>query len=59
MRISAKKDSTKRSKGYRLKISTHRLIDRMQEILQCSQDQVITTACRKFYNDIISNKKVK
>jgi len=55
MRIAAKKKADKKSKGYRLKMSTHILIDKMQEILQCSQDEVITSACRKFYKDIKSN----
>jgi len=56
MRIAVKKKSDKTSKGYRLKITTHRLIDKMQEILQCSQDEVITSACRKYYEEI---KKIK
>jgi len=52
MRITVKKKQDKISKGYRLKTSTHRLIDKMQEILQCSQDEVITAACKKFYKEI-------
>ena len=56
MRIAAKKISGKKSKGYRLKISTHKLIDKMQEIMQCSQDDVITNACRKYYKEV---KKIK
>jgi hypothetical protein len=59
MRIAVKKKSGKKSKGYRLKISTHKLIDKMQEILQCSQDEVITSACRKFYEDIKTNNNIK
>jgi hypothetical protein len=52
MRIIPKKILDKRSKGYRLKISTHKLIDKMQEMLQCSQDEVITDACKKYYREI-------
>jgi len=52
MRITVKKKPDKKSKGYRLKNSTHKLIDKMQEILQCSQDEIITTACRKYYKEI-------
>jgi len=59
MRITVKKKTDKKSKGYRLKMSTHKLIDKMQEILQCSQDEVITNACWMFYKDIKTNKKIK
>ena len=59
MRIVVGKKSNKKSKGYRLKTSTHRLIDKMQEILQCSQDEVITTACRNYYKEIKTNNNIK
>ncbi|MEO8512973.1 MAG: hypothetical protein ABI543_05410 [Ignavibacteria bacterium] len=58
MRIIVKKKPVKSSKGYRLKISTHKLIDKMQEIMQCSQDEVITTACRKLYGEIKVNSEI-
>jgi hypothetical protein len=56
------KGPEKSSKGYRLKMTTHRLIDKIQDILQCSQDEVITNACRMYYKEIKSpklNKKEK
>jgi hypothetical protein len=55
MRIVQKKISDKTSKGYRLKVSTHRLIDKMQELLQCNQDEVITVACIKYYTELKAN----
>jgi len=55
MRVITKKKSAKKSKGYRLKTSTHKLIDKMQKILQCSQDEVVTTACRKLYREMRTN----
>jgi hypothetical protein len=60
MRIILHNKLNKTSKGYRLRISTHRLIDKIQEIMQCSQDEVITAACRKYFEEIktnIDNKK--
>ena len=56
MRINRKKNLDKISKGYRLKKSTHKLIDKMQEIMQCSQDKVITKACKKLYHEIKDTK---
>lgn len=51
-----KKVSTaKTSKGYRLKISTHKLIDKIQLMLSADQDTVITKACRLLYKEL--NKK--
>lgn len=55
MRIIPHNKLNKISKGYRLKISTHRLIDKIQELLQCSQDEVITVACKKYYEEIKTN----
>lgn len=46
----------KTSKGYRLKISTHKLIDKLQVILNADQDTVITKACRFFYKEIKKNQ---
>jgi hypothetical protein len=55
MRIIAKKKLNKKSKGYRLRNSTHKLIDKMQEMLQCSQDDIVTDACKMFYEDLKKN----
>jgi hypothetical protein len=36
-------------RGYRLKISTHRLIKKIQEELNSSQDKIISRAVREYY----------
>jgi hypothetical protein len=57
--VLIKKDkSEKSSKGYRLKISTHKLIDEMQIILNADQDEVITKACELLYKELsLKNNK--
>jgi len=52
MVLIIKHKSEKTSKGYRLKVSTHRLIDKIQTIMKADQDKVITTACRKLYKEL-------
>jgi hypothetical protein len=47
-----KKKVNKVPKGYRLKPSTHRLIGKIQEMMQADQDKVISSACRKFYFEL-------
>ncbi len=39
---------SKISKGYRLRLSTHRKIKALQESLNCSQDAVISRALRYY-----------
>lgn len=53
--IKKNKKPEKKSKGYRLRISTHRLIDRIQIILNVDQDTAVTKACRYYYK--ILNQK--
>lgn len=48
----------KTSKGYRLKVSTHKLIDKLQFMLEADQDTVITKACRMLYNELKKNVKL-
>lgn len=40
------------SKGYRLKTSTHKLIDKMQTMMNANQDIVITEACKLLYEKL-------
>jgi len=44
------------SKGCRLRNSTHKLIHKIQLILQCTKDAAIGNACIKYYNEIRDNK---
>jgi ribosomal protein S24E len=40
------------SKGYRLKPSTHKLIDKLQVMLNADQDTVVTRACKILYKEL-------
>ncbi len=53
-----KKNNLKTSKGYRLKDSTHSLIEKTQLLINGSKDTVISRAVRLYYNQI-SNDKTK
>jgi hypothetical protein len=48
-----KKKINKVPKGYRLKPSTHKLINKIQEIIQADQDKAISSACRMFYRELL------
>lgn len=52
MVLIAKPKSDKVSKGYRLKKSTHRLIDKLQLIMNADQDTVITMAIKKLHREL-------
>lgn len=52
-----KKNSIKTSKGYRLKNSTHSMIEKIQLLINGSKDTVISRAVRMYYNQIINEKK--
>lgn len=56
--IKKTKKNNKTSKGYRLKLTTHRLIDKLQFMLNADQDTVITKACRMLHNDLKKNIKL-
>lgn len=47
----------KTSRGYRLRLSTHRLIDKIQIILNADQDTAVTKACRHYYKILNQIKK--
>ncbi len=42
----------KKTRGYRLKPSTHGMIAKLQRILNCDQDKAIADACLKLYKEI-------
>lgn len=46
------KETSKTARGYRLSSSTHLMITKLQEIMNCSKDKVITDACKKLYEDL-------
>ena len=42
----------KRTRGYRLKPSTHTLIVKIQKILKSDQDVAIANACNMYYTEL-------
>ncbi|MBZ0203191.1 MAG: hypothetical protein K8I03_09270 [Ignavibacteria bacterium] len=58
MVLILKHKTEKSAKGYRLKKSTHKLIDKIQVMLNADQDTVITRACKLLYVDL-KNKQSK
>ena len=42
----------KTAKGYRLKKTTHKLIDKLQIVMKADQDTVITKACKMLYKQL-------
>ena len=57
MNNNKKKNSSKTSKGYRLKDSTHTLIEKIQMLIDGSKDTVISRAVRLYYNQIHNERK--
>lgn len=57
MMSNKKKNGSKTSKGYRLKDSTHNLIDKIQLLINGSKDTVISRAVRLYYNQINNERK--
>ncbi len=51
----------KRTRGYRLKPSTHMLIIKIQKLMRSDQDEAIAGACNMFYAEIkkMSQPKAK
>ena len=47
--------SGKRTRGYRLKPSTHALIIRIQELMKSDQDEAIATACTMLHAELEKN----
>ena len=59
MVLILKHKTEKIAKGYRLKKSTHKLIDRIQVILKADQDTVITKACKMLYRKVTKQEILK
>lgn len=57
MNNNKKKKITKTSRGYRLKDSTHNMIEKIQLLISGSKDTVISRAVRMYYNQIINERK--
>lgn len=53
-----KKPNNKISKGYRLKESTHKMIKRIQNELNSTQDKVISSALRMYFNQLKRNNNL-
>jgi hypothetical protein len=49
----------KRTRGYRLKPSTHVMILKIQKILHSDQDKVIAGACSMFLTELKKNNQAK
>lgn len=52
-----KNHDEKTSRGYRLKLTTHSLIDELEKLMNTSKDVVITEAISILYKKV--NKKIK
>jgi len=52
MMLIIKHKAEKTAKGYRLKKTTHKLIDKLQMIMKANQDTVITKACKMLYKQL-------
>jgi hypothetical protein len=52
MVLIIKRKPEKIAKGYRLKKTTHKLIDKIQMIMKADQDTVITKACKMLYKQL-------
>jgi hypothetical protein len=57
MNNNNKKNITKTSRGYRLKDSTHSMIEKIQLLINGNKDTVISRAVRMYYNQIINERK--
>lgn len=55
--INMKNHDEKTSRGYRLKLTTHSLIDELEKLMNTSKDVVITEAISILYKKV--NKKIK
>lgn len=55
--INMKNHDEKISRGYRLKLTTHSLIDELEKLMNTSKDVVITEAISILYKKV--NKKIK
>ena len=58
MTNTKKKVSSKTAKGYRLKNSTHKLIEKIQQLINGSKDTVISRAVKLYYIKISNENKI-
>jgi len=49
----------KKTRGYRLKPSTHLLIGKIQELMHSDQDEAIAGACSMFFTELQKNRTAK
>ncbi|MBK9331163.1 MAG: hypothetical protein IPM96_01900 [Ignavibacteria bacterium] len=54
-----KRSEMKTAKGYRLKNSTHDLIEKIQLMINVSKDTIITRAVKLYYSEVNNTKKSK
>ena len=52
-------ETPKRTRGYRLKQSTHTLIGKIQKLMNSDQDEAIAGACTMFYTELKKNGPAK
>jgi hypothetical protein len=57
--MEVQKLNEKTARGYRLKPSTHNLIQALQEITTYDQDKVIKNSCELYYNELKKSGKYK
>lgn len=55
--ININKHDEKKSRGYRLKLSTHNLIDELEKLMNTSKDVIITEAISMLYKKV--KRKIK
>ena len=51
--------SNKKTRGYRLKPETHKLISKIQKMLNSDQDEAIAGACYMYYAELKKNVHAK
>jgi len=54
-----KKSEMKTAKGYRLKNSTHDLIEKIQLMINVNKDTIITRAVKLYYTEVNNTKKFR
>jgi hypothetical protein len=47
------------AKGYRLKPETHELVNKLQKQIRATKDEIISRACKMYYNSVVRSQKNK
>ncbi|GEM_PF-1261336 len=55
MKMNSSGKTGKRTRGYRLKPSTHAMIVKIQKLMKSDQDEAIASACSMFYAELKKN----